>query len=312
MLFMQNSKYKVLFLVVMTVALVIGVYLVSQPGHDLVERDEAPIGGSSYKDGTYVLGDMLVTLKDGVKETSLGDGSSAMVTTRYFGNELYKDLNGDGREDVVFLVTQEGGGSGTFFYVVAALNTERGYIGSRGVLLGDRIAPQTTESGPGDQVIVNYADRALDEPMTTRPSVGKTIRLIFDETSMQFGEVAPEFEGEADPDVMTLGMKEWTWVKAEYNDGRTITPAKPDLFSLTFLSDGEVKVGTDCNSVGGGYEVSGEMLTFGQMRTTLMYCYDSQEAEFLQLLADTTSFHFTSRGELILGLKFDSGTVTFW
>src|SRR3954465_2344053 len=39
--------------------------------------------------------------------------------TRYFGKELKADLNDDGREDFVFVLTQQRGGSGTFFYVVA-------------------------------------------------------------------------------------------------------------------------------------------------------------------------------------------------
>lgn len=268
-------------------------------------------GGNNYKNGTYVLGDMLVTLEDGINETPTGEDSSTMITTRYFGNELFKDLDGDGREDVVFLMTQEGGGSGTFFYAVAALNTESGYIGSRGVLLGDRIAPQTIESGEGAQVIVNYADRAVDEPMTTAPSVGKSMRLLFEPASMQFGEVVADFEGEADPETMTLLMKEWVWQMAEYNDGRTITPNRPGAFTLTFLSSGEVQVGTDCNNMGGGYEVDDDQITFGQMRSTLMYCEGSQESEFSQLLADTTSYQFTNRGELVLNLKSDSGTVTF-
>jgi len=45
------------------------------------------------------------------------------------------------------LLTQETGGSGIFYYVAFALNTENGYAGGRTVLLGDRIAPQTTELG---------------------------------------------------------------------------------------------------------------------------------------------------------------------
>jgi len=70
----------------------------------------------------------------------------------YFGNKLIADLNDDGRDDVVFLITHTPGGSGTFYYAVSALNMPAGddgegttYIGSDGYFLGDRIAPQTTE-----------------------------------------------------------------------------------------------------------------------------------------------------------------------
>lgn len=119
--------------------------------------------------------------------------------TRYFGNELKIDLNNDSREDVVFLITQQVNDH-IFYYVVAAINTEQGYIGSDGYLLGDRIAPQTTEISRNPRhknvVVINYADRSPNEPITTKPSVGKSVYLKLDPTSMQWGIVEPNFEGE--------------------------------------------------------------------------------------------------------------------
>jgi hypothetical protein len=110
------------------------------------------------------------------------DGQPTKVN--YFGNELRTDLNHDGREDVVFIVTTSPGGSGTFFYVVAALNTGAGYVGSEAYFLGDRIAPQTTElsrePGQSDVVIVNFADRDPNEPMSATPSLGKSVHLKLD------------------------------------------------------------------------------------------------------------------------------------
>ncbi|OGH59806.1 MAG: hypothetical protein A2725_02195 [Candidatus Magasanikbacteria bacterium RIFCSPHIGHO2_01_FULL_33_34] len=90
---------------------------------------------------------------------------------KYFGNEARGDFNNDGKEDVVYLYTEDGGGSGTFYYVKAKLGTEDGFVETNGILLGDRIAPQTTNFMEG-KIIVNYADRAIDEPMTTKPSIG--------------------------------------------------------------------------------------------------------------------------------------------
>jgi hypothetical protein len=114
---------------------------------------------------------------------------------------LKTDLNADGREDIVFLLTQNQGGSGTFYYAVSALNTENGYVGSDGYLLGDRIAPQTTVVSPNLKqkgvIVVNFADRASGEPMTTSPSVGKSVYLKLDISRMQWGIVEPNFEGES-------------------------------------------------------------------------------------------------------------------
>jgi hypothetical protein len=94
----------------------------------------------------------------------------------YFGNEAEGDLNGDGIADAAFLVTSNSEGSGTFFYVVAALQTPSGYQTTNGVFLGDRIAPQTTQIS-GGVVAVNFADRKLNEPMTAKPSVGVSKRF---------------------------------------------------------------------------------------------------------------------------------------
>lgn len=148
---------------------------------------ERAVTATDYKNIEYVI--------EG-KRTRLGEGN-----TQYFGNELKTDLNGDGREDVVFLITRQPGGTGTFYYAVAALNTEEGYIGSDGYLLGDRIAPQTTEVSRNPQhknvIVVNYADRAPNEPMTAQPSQGKSVYLKLDPELMQWGVVLPDFEGES-------------------------------------------------------------------------------------------------------------------
>lgn len=91
--------------------------------------------------------------------------------SKYFGNEIKGDFNGDGINDAAFLVTQDPGGSGTFYYIMAALGTKNAYTDTNAILLGDRIAPQTTEFKDGE-IIVNYADRKLDEPFSVKPSVG--------------------------------------------------------------------------------------------------------------------------------------------
>lgn len=161
---------------------------------------------SDYKNAEYLINGQKVKLENGVSEVEAAPGSASKIITRYFGNEVKHDLNDDGREDVAFLLTQETGGSGTFFYVVAALNTPLGYIGSDAVLLGDRIAPQTTHmdeertvNGTMRQnvIVVNYAVRLPGEPFTARPSLGKSIWLKLDPGTMKLGEVAQNFEGEA-------------------------------------------------------------------------------------------------------------------
>jgi len=126
---------------------------------------------SDYKDATYTIDGRSVTLANGKAASESAPGSASKVMTQYFGNQAVGDLNGDGVPDVAFILTQEGGGSGTFYYVVAALKSGDGYHGTNAVLLGDRIAPQTTEIKNGE-LIVNYAERKAGEPMTAQPSMG--------------------------------------------------------------------------------------------------------------------------------------------
>ena len=273
--------------------------------------------GDSTQNATYSIDGQLVTLVNGVATTIIAPDSAGQIVTTYFGNEVLVDLNNDGRQDAVFLVTQSTGGSGLFYYVVAALNTEAGWQGSAGFLLGDRIAPQTTElsQNPSHQnvVVVNYMDRNIDEPMTTEPSVGMSVWLKLDPADMDWGEVEQDFEGEADPSRMTLTMKPWMWVQTTYSDGTVIAPATTteSAFVLNFASDGSVGIATDCNSMGGSYSVKDNQITFSDMFATEMYCEGSQEQVFADMLNQVQSFFFSNQGELVFDLTFDSGSSVF-
>lgn len=297
---------KIIALVVLLAVFLVAIFYINEANNK--KEVIAPV--SDYKNASYFINGEKIDLVNGVFEKESAPGSASKDITKYFGNEVMKDLNNDGHKDVAFLLTQETGGSGTFFYVVAALNTESGYVGSHGVLLGDRIAPQTTESGEGNSIVVNYVDRAFGEPMSTQPSVGKSLRLILDPVTMQFGEVANNFEGEADPARMDLSMKTWKWVRAEYSDGSVVSPKK-DSFSITLKEDGTFSASTDCNGLGGKYSADSASLSFKDSISTLMYCEDSQESEFLKIIENTESYEFTSKGELVLNLKSETGVVYF-
>lgn len=169
---------------------IVGVVVFFYALNSYIYNEKQATTAADHKNAEYVIEGQRIQLKNGSAETSAAPGSAAKVVTSYFGNELEVDLNDDGRKDVVFILTQQTGGTGTFYYVVAALNTEDGYVGSSGYLLGDRIAPQTTELSQNPQhvnvVVVNYADRAAGEPMSARPSVGKSVYLKLDPASIQW------------------------------------------------------------------------------------------------------------------------------
>ncbi len=164
-------KYKIIIPLVIVVVAILGIILWPKEDATVPVEKQKNIVSPPYKNATYTIDGKTITLVDGYSEVGIAPGSASKLVTRYFGNAAEGDLNGDGKPDIAFLLTQTGGGSGTFYYVVAALKTDAGYKGTNGILLGDRIAPQTTEIRDGT-IVVNYADRKKGDPMTAQPSVG--------------------------------------------------------------------------------------------------------------------------------------------
>jgi heat shock protein HslJ len=104
----------------------------------------------------------------------------------------------------------------------------------------------------------------------------------------------------------------WKWQGIIMSDDTTIVPAKPDVFTLTFTEDGKVSGTTDCNSFSGTYAIGEDgLITWGAMASTKMFCENSQEAVFLDKIANVDRVFFDEAGNLILLLKFDSGAIVF-
>jgi heat shock protein HslJ len=139
------------------------------------------IVGKDPQNGTYMIDGQPITLLDGIAEKDLASGVDSRLVTRYFGSSIQLDLNGDGALDTAFLLVQDSGGSGTFYFVAAAIRTTIGYVGSNAIVIGDRIAPQGISIDPENPLrfIVNYAERKANEPMSVQPSIGvsKTFKL---------------------------------------------------------------------------------------------------------------------------------------
>jgi hypothetical protein len=137
---------------------------------------------ADFKDATYSIDGQPITLVKGLAEKEIVPGSASKQITKYFGNEAVGDFNFDGKPDVAFLLTQDDGGSGTFYYIAVALGTDNGYKGTNAIFLGDRIAPQSTEF-QGFELVVNYADRNTGESFSVPPSLGvsKYFEIVCDQ-----------------------------------------------------------------------------------------------------------------------------------
>ena len=134
-------------------------------------RPEAAHSAATFdpRNASFSLDGRTVALTNGLSQAPAAPGSASSVTTRYLGKAAHGDLTGDGQEDLAYFVTREGGGSGRFYYVVAAIRGANGYKTTNAFLVGDRIDPQSLRIA-SNELQVTFLGRERDEPMTTPPS----------------------------------------------------------------------------------------------------------------------------------------------
>ncbi len=259
---------------------------------------------------SYAVGGETFTLVNGKAEKAYASDSATKNMLSIFGQPLYEDLDKDNDLDAALWLVNNPGGSGVFYYAVLAINNGNDSFTTNALLLGDRIAPQTLEFDSG-RALFNYAERKVGEPMITRPSMGKSLWIQYNPQTGQIGEWVKDFEGEADPARMTLGMKTWNWISTKYNNDTEVKPIIVGRFTIAFKNDKTFSVTTDCNSMGGKYAVDKNAISFTEIFTTEMYCEGSQDSDFSKMLGEVQSYLFTSKGELILELKLDTGSMIF-
>lgn len=124
-------------------------------------------------DATFTIEGEPMELVAGRAARQAAPGSATMATTAVFDTPVPGDLDGDGTEDAALVLVQQPGGSGSFYYLAAALAIDGLFRGTNAVLLGDRIAPQSLAVRNG-VIRASYADRRPDQPMAAAPTVGRT------------------------------------------------------------------------------------------------------------------------------------------
>jgi heat shock protein HslJ len=306
-MYMTHTKRNVVLLLSLLCLALIPFFFLPKP--TIAPTDNPPIQTrTTPKNATYLFSGEPITLNAGVFSRQIAPESASQEVFRVFGEPKTSDLDSDGDEDAVLFLTQDTGGSGTFYYVAVAINENGMYRGTNAMYLGDRIAPQTIDIHDG-KAVANFAERRSDENFATPPSIGKSVWIHLDTQRFEIGEAVQDFEGETDVLQTPLTKHVWKWVRSEY-DGTILTPNKADVFTLTLNTDGSVHIGTDCNGMGGQYTVQGYSLTFSPLMSTLMYCEGSQEGEFSKMLSEVHAFSLSDTGELLLRYQ-KSGVSTF-
>ncbi len=92
---------------------------------------------------------------------------------------------------------------------------------------------------------------------------------------------------------------EWVLSSFDLNKVKELTsfaPKKLSDFSLHFDTEGQVSGTTDCNGFFGSYTKEGDSLQFGTLGSTMMYCSDSHETVYHDILSHIDHFELTESG----------------
>jgi heat shock protein HslJ len=104
----------------------------------------------------------------------------------------------------------------------------------------------------------------------------------------------------------------WELQQIQLNDGQVFTANPPENYTAEFTDEGEVLIQADCNRAIGAFTVEDDRLlsvTLGP--STLAACPpESISDDFLRFMGSANSFFFRDE-ELIVELKFDSGSIVF-
>lgn len=171
---------KKLIIILLALAALVGLYMWFTGDEPLTDSTATQVGAGYHPDpsaATFSFDGEAITLSNGQGQVT--DATIGLVTeTDLLDERGYGELNKDSKEDAVVLLSQSGGGSGTFIYVAAFVSGPLGYKGTNAVFLGDRIDP-TSVSVSNGVATVTYLDRKPDEPMSAEPTVPTTKRFIY-------------------------------------------------------------------------------------------------------------------------------------
>lgn len=209
---MKNTKIILSIIGLLVIVILTFLYLKS--------KNNIPISNdSNVLNIAYTVDGNTYNLINGKAELPI-ENSSAKNTLSIFGEPVYGDLDKDGDDDAAILLVYNTGGSGTFYYASLAINNDGTYLATNTMLLGDRIAPQTVEIQDG-RALYNIMERNITDPMTTPPSIGKSIWIHYNAQDNSIGQWIKDFEGEMDDQTMVS--------KYITDNIKTLSPIQPIL-----------------------------------------------------------------------------------
>lgn len=101
----------------------------------------------------------------------------------------------------------------------------------------------------------------------------------------------------------------WQWNETRNADGTVTTPSDASKFRMV-LKDTHMTSTTDCNTVNADFLVDHEVLSFGPIVSTKMYCEGSLESAYTQSFPLVTSYTIENDVLTLILIK-DMGTMLF-
>ncbi|MBU1014028.1 MAG: META domain-containing protein [Bacteroidetes bacterium] len=251
------------------------------------------------KNSRFVIEGKKIRLKRGVSKIKLDKNSATKLITQYTGKNVVGDINGDGADDMAIILSQQSGGNEIRYYA-SVISSEKGkYKSSNTVFIGDRINVYSIALNNGN-IMMEYADLPKEDTTVFAPTVllSKILKFESGVLSQKQNEIS-------------LFGRSWKWEKTIMNNGKSTVPNNEDAFSLFFSDDGKIFITTDCNTFSGIHKISDNKLTLGPLKSTRKFCEESQEDIFIKSLNEVDTWFINEKQQLILQLKFDSGSIIF-
>ena len=246
--------------------------------------------------------DQSVTLVDGQWEGQayVEGGASrprvGLLKDMYFTG----DLDGDGQEEMVVILWQSSGGTGSNSYIAVMKPDNDGYRNISTALLGDRVKLKSGKLESG-KIILDVLQAGESDPMCCPTQLATRIWTLED-TQLMEGDM--EVTGK-----LSLNTLEGTdWILTHINRQEPL----PDDARVTLsFNAGQISGKSACNRYSAGVEEGdnpGDML-IGPTMGTRMMCPDhlmAVESLYLKALSQVASFSFYS-GSLALNGQDEDG-----
>lgn len=212
----MDKKTILLFIFIALALGILGAFVLIE-----IQNQEPPIGpeiidhnSAGPLNATYTIEGREVTLQNGSASQEIATSSATRVITQVVGGPVFGNLNRNGNEDAALILSQNSGGSGTFYYLVAAIKTENGYMGTNGLLMGDRVDPGVPFIN-NEVAGVSYLDRKSEDSFADEPSVQKHAYGRYNGTVLEDAKVymsSPSIQGSIASPFTIEGMARGTWL----------------------------------------------------------------------------------------------------